>query len=188
MNTLKKPIIISLFLSCLLALPVSAADKAAGEQKAANCEGCHGSKGISTNAPLPNLAAQQATYLVAQLKAFKSGERKNPMMTSMAANLSDTDMDDIAAYFSSLPAGKAGGDAALAKTGQAKAVMCLGCHGEAAAGNGQAPRLAGQQPDYLAKQLATFKDGSRKNGQMQAIAGSLTEDDMKALAAYLGSL
>jgi cytochrome c553 len=76
----------------------------------------------------------------------------------------------------------------LAKTGQAKASMCLGCHGSSAEGNGQFPRLAGQHPGYLVKQLSSFKEGVRKNGHMQAIAGTLSEDDMKALAAYFGSL
>lgn len=76
----------------------------------------------------------------------------------------------------------------MAKSGQPKAAMCLGCHGESGAGNGQFPRLAGQQPDYLVKQLSNFKEGSRKNGHMQAIAGAISEDDMKALAAYFGSL
>lgn len=188
MNILKKSIIVSLVLPCFLTMPVWAADKAAGEQKAANCVGCHGAGGKSSNAQFPNLAAQQATYIVAQLKAFKAGERKNPMMESLAANLSDADIDNLAAYFSSLPAVKAGGDEALAKVGKDKAAMCFSCHSKDAAGNGQFPRLAGQHPDYLVKQLSNFKNGSRINGSMQGLAASLSEDDFKALAAYLGSL
>ena len=66
--------------------------------------------------------------------------------------------------------------------------MCLGCHGQAAQGNGQIPRLAGQHPEYLVTQLKNFKAGERHVGHMQAIAGTLTEDDMKELAAYFGSL
>jgi cbb3-type cytochrome c oxidase subunit III len=187
MNILEKLITVSLLVSCFFALPVLAGDKAAGEQKSANCIGCHGSKSEGSM-QTPSLAAQQSAYLVTQLKAFKAGSRTNPMMQPMAANLSDTDIEDLAAYFSGLPTVKAGGDAALAKTGQAKAATCLGCHGENGAGNGAFPRLAGQQPDYLVKQLTTFKDGSRKNGQMQAIAGAISEDDIKALAAYFSSL
>lgn len=188
MNTLKKSVTIILFASCLLTLPVLAADKAAGEQKYAMCAGCHGESGKSNNAQFPSLAAQQPSYIVNQLKAFKSGNRHNPMMESMAANLSDDDIDNLAAYFSSLTSAKAGGDAALAKAGQTKAAMCLGCHGEAGAGNGQFPRLAGQQADYLVKQLTSFKEGTRKNGQMQSIATTLSEEDIKALAAYFASL
>ncbi len=188
MNTLKTTMTIFLLAGCFLSISAWAADKAAGEQKAAHCAGCHGSGGKSTNAQFPNLAAQQATYIVAQLKAFKSGERKNPMMESMAANLSDADMENLAEYFSGLPAVTAGGDATLAKTGQEKTKVCLSCHGKTATGNGEIPRLAGQHPDYLIKQLSSFKNGSRTNGSMQAIAGTLTEEDMKALAAFFGTL
>lgn len=188
MNILKKPITVFLLTSCFLTMPVWAADKAAGEQKAANCVGCHGSGGKSSNAQFPNLAAQQATYIVAQLKAFKSAERKNPMMEAMAANLSDTDMENLAAYFSSLPAVSAGGDATLAKTGHEKSKICLSCHGKGAVGNGEIPRLAGQHPDYLSKQLSDFKAGTRQNGSMQAMAATLSEEDVKALTAYFGSL
>ena len=188
MCELKHPFLVSVLLACIWTVPVSAADISAGEHKAANCMGCHGPKGKSSSAQWPNLAAQQSTYMVNQLNAFKTGTRNNPMMQSMAANLSGDDINNLAAYYSSQPAVSAGGDPDLAKSGQAKAGMCLGCHGSTAEGNGQIPRLAGQHPAYLVKQLSSFKEGVRKSGHMQAIAGTLTEDDMKALAAYFGSL
>ena len=152
------------------------------------CQGCHGQGGKSNNPQWPNLAAQQETYILNQLQAFKSGNRKNPMMENMAGNLSDDDMANLAAYFSKQPAAQAGGDVALARTGKDKAAMCLGCHGQNAGGNGQFPRLAGQHPDYLSTQLKHFKSGERQSGHMQAIASTLSEEDMKALAAYFGSL
>lgn len=188
MNPVKHYLSVSLLLAGLWAAPVLAVDVAAGEQKAAICMGCHGPKGKSSNAQWPNLAAQQSTYLINQLNAFKTGARSNPMMQSMAANLSNDDIENLAAYFSSQPSVSAGGDPALAKTGKTKAAMCFGCHGSSAEGNGQFPRLAGQHPEYLRKQLNSFKEGVRKNEHMQAIAGSLSEDDIKALAAYFGSL
>ena len=188
MYALKIPFPASVLLVCFWTAPVLAADITAGEQKAATCMGCHGPKGKSSNAQWPNLAAQQSSYIVNQLNAFKTGTRNNPMMQSMAANLSDDDINNLAAYYSSQPPVKAGGDSNLAKSGQTKASMCLGCHGSSAEGNGQFPRLAGQHPDYLVKQLSNFKEGVRKNGHMQAIAGSLSEEDMKELAAYFGSL
>ncbi|MGR9087230.1 MAG: c-type cytochrome [Gammaproteobacteria bacterium] len=175
-------------LAGLWTLPSLAADRKAGEEKSALCTPCHGPGGKSSGAQWPNLAAQQQTYIINQLEAFKSGSRKNPMMESMAANLSREDMANLAAYFSGQPAAKAGGDPDLAKTGREKAGICLGCHGPDGAGNGQFPRLAGQHPDYLLNQLQHFKSGERKSGQMQAIAGNLSPDDMKALAAYFGSL
>jgi cytochrome c553 len=188
MNLLKHPLSVFLLLACFWTAPVLAADLTAGEQKAATCLGCHGPKGKSSNAQWPNLAAQQSIYLINQLNAFKTGSRNNPMMQSMAANLSNDDINNLVAYFSSQASVSAGSDPALAKSGQTKASMCLGCHGPSAEGNGQFPRLAGQHPEYLIKQLNSFKEGVRKSGPMQAIAGGLSEDDMKALAAYFGSL
>ena len=188
MNSLQPSIILYLFLTAFLALPVSAADITAGEQKSSSCIGCHGQKGSSSNAQWPNLAAQQSTYLVNQLKAFKAGDRINQMMQPMAANLSNEDINNLAAYFSSQKPAKAGGDQALAKSGESKAGMCLGCHGSTAQGNGQFPRLAGQHPEYLVQQLKAFKEGSRKSGPMQAIVTNLPESDFKVLAAYFGSL
>ncbi|MDD1627918.1 MAG: cytochrome c4 [Methylococcaceae bacterium] len=188
MYALKNSLLVSVLLACIWTVSASAADITAGEQKAANCMGCHGPKGKSSSAQWPNLAAQQSTYIVNQLNAFKTGTRNNPMMQSMAANLSDEDINNLAAYYSSQPPVSAGGDPNLAKSGKTKAGMCLGCHGSTAEGNGQFPRLAGQHPDYLVKQLSNFKEGVRKSGHMQAIAGTLSEEDMKALAAYFGSL
>jgi cytochrome c553 len=188
MYALKHSLSVAVLSVCFWAVSVSASDIAAGEQKAATCLGCHGPKGKSNSAQWPNLAAQQSAYIVNQLNAFKTGTRTNPMMQPMAANLSDDDINNLAAYYSSQPPVSAGGDPNLAKSGQTKASMCLGCHGSSAEGNGQFPRLAGQHPGYLVKQLSNFKEGVRKNGHMQAIAGSLTEDDMKVLAAYFGSL
>lgn len=188
MNTKKKYISIALLLTSLWIIPVNAADSKAGEEKSATCVGCHGQGGVSASSQFPILAAQQPDYIVTQLKAYKSGTRQNSLMQGMAAGLSDEEIANLAAYFSGRPAAKAGGDSALAKTGQEKAAMCLGCHGQTAAGNGQIPRLAGQHPEYLVNQLKNFKSGERQSGHMQAIAGTLSEDDMRALAAYFGSL
>ena len=79
-----------------------AGDAAAGKGRAAACGACHGMNGISSNDIWPNLAGQKAGYLTAQMKAFRDGQRKNPMMSPMAAALSDTDIDNLAAYYSSL--------------------------------------------------------------------------------------
>ena len=81
---------------------VMAADAAAGKTKSATCAACHGQNGISPNDLWPNLAGQKAGYLVAQMKAFRDGQRANPMMAPMAAPLSDADIDDLAAFYASL--------------------------------------------------------------------------------------
>jgi cytochrome c553 len=178
----------SLVLACFWAIQVSANELTAVEQKAATCFGCHGDKGRSGNPQWPNLAAQQSVYIVNQLNAFKSGGRVNPVMQALASKLSKEDINNYGAYFAVQQAGKAGSDPALAAKGKDKATVCLGCHGTSGEGNGEFPRLAGQHPGYLSKQLADFKKGSRKNDAMQAIVGNLSEEDIEALAAFFGSL
>ncbi len=81
---------------------VMAGDAAAGKAKAAACAGCHGANGVSAVPNYPNLAGQKEAYLVKQLKDFKSGARKDPTMSAMAAPLSDADIENLAAYYSSL--------------------------------------------------------------------------------------
>lgn len=81
---------------------VLAGDAAAGKAKAASCAGCHGANGISSNPMWPNLAGQQSGYLIKQMKAFRDGTRDDPMMSPMAKPLSDADIENIAAYYSSL--------------------------------------------------------------------------------------
>jgi len=100
MTKIKSLILLALFFS----LPVItyAGDAAAGKAKAALCAACHGADGISTNDLWPNLKGQKAGYIIKQLKAFKDGTRKDPMMSPMAAPLSDEDVENLAAYFSSL--------------------------------------------------------------------------------------
>jgi cytochrome c553 len=83
---------------------VHAADIEAGKAKVATvCAACHGAAGVSVSDAIPNLAAQRAGYIEAQLKALKSGERKNPIMNAMAAQLSADEIANVAAYFASLP-------------------------------------------------------------------------------------
>jgi len=77
-------------------------DAAAGKTKAATCAGCHGTAGVSNNPMWPNLAGQKTGYLVKQMKAFRDGKRKDPMMGPMAKPLNDADIDNLAAYYSSL--------------------------------------------------------------------------------------
>lgn len=81
-----------------------AGDIEAGKARSNTCVACHGSKGISGNSVWPNLAGQKEAYLALQLKAYRDGERQNPLMTPMAQGLSDEDIDNLAAYYSSLSA------------------------------------------------------------------------------------
>ena len=84
------------------AAPAMAADAAAGKAKAATCVACHGPEGVSVNPMWPNLAGQKDMYLVKQMKDFRDGRRNDPVMAPMAKTLSDEDIDNLAAYYSSL--------------------------------------------------------------------------------------
>jgi cytochrome c553 len=79
-----------------------AADAVAGRAKAQACAVCHGAVGLSTQPDAPNLAGQPAVFLSTQLRAYRSGERRHEVMNIMAKTLSDDDIDNLAAWFSSV--------------------------------------------------------------------------------------
>lgn len=85
-----------------LSMSASSGDILAGEAKAGVCASCHGSDGISNNSMWPNLAGQQEQYLAKQLRAFREGTRSDPLMSPMAKELTDSDIDDLSAYYSNL--------------------------------------------------------------------------------------
>ena len=175
-------------------------DLARGQQIAATvCAACHGADGNSVNPTFPVLAGQHADYIAAQLAAFKSGARQNPIMQGMAAGLSPEDMRNVAAWFDSRkPVPHFAHDKALVERGQqiwrggvaqVDVPACAGCHG--AAGHGipsQFPRLAGQYPDLSLGWLKAFAAGTRPNLVMGPIAAKLSENDMKAVAEYISGL
>ena len=163
-------------------------DASVGKIKSAACSGCHGADGNSRVPLQPTLAGQEPYYIVRQLKAFKDGTRQNSMMNAIATGLSEADMGALAAYFAAQAPQSAGGDPGLAKKGKTKYKACWSCHGSNATGQKGYPRLAGQQPQYLVRQLKNFKNGSRKNPAMKGIVENLSSADMEAIAAYLGSL
>ena len=185
-------------------------DAAAGKSKAVTCGACHGAEGNSAAALWPNIAGQNANYMVAQLKAFQPGEddapalRSDPLMTSMAMPLSDEDIRDLAVYFEGLPAAAnsvadektVARAEALYRGGDSKtnAPACLACHGPAGRGNPAAtyPALNGQHAEYTAKQLRDYASGARKSDgkthMMRDISGRLSDDDIKAIASYVQGL
>lgn len=89
----------------LTVVDAGASDRGAGKQKSAVCQQCHGADGNSTDPQFPRLAGQHEDYLVKALSDYKSGERKNAVMAPFAANLSPTDMEDLAAWFAAQPKG-----------------------------------------------------------------------------------
>ncbi|NOX42119.1 MAG: cytochrome c [Gammaproteobacteria bacterium] len=103
MSMFKRFYIVSIMMFFLLTAGASlAADAVAGKEKSLLCSGCHGANGISSTPDMPNLASQKEAYLVKAIKDYREGSRKNPMMNSIAQGLSDDDIANLAAYFSSL--------------------------------------------------------------------------------------
>lgn len=99
---MKKVLASALAVMAAFSINATAADIAAGKAKSATCAACHGANGISAIPMYPNLAGQKEQYLLKQLKDFKSGNRKDPVMGPMSMPLSDTDMANVAAYYASL--------------------------------------------------------------------------------------
>lgn len=175
-------------------LPAAAQDIAAGKAKSQVCAACHGVDGNSPSGQFPNLAGQTWRYIYVQLKDYKEGRRSDPVMTAMATPLSRQEMIDIANYFAAQPARPSTfkADEGKIKLGKAKAdeTLCSMCHLGAFAGQNEIPRVAGQQYDYIVKQMRDFKARTRTNdaGNMTSVAQTLSEADIENLAHYITSL
>lgn len=169
------------------------------------CAACHGYDGRSMNPAWPHLAGQQADYLSKQIMDLKLGKTRHvdPGMAPFIANLTDEDIETLAAYYASKPkpygshklrAKRPLGEALYHEGSPKRHILaCVSCHGYKASGNGLPgfPSLKGQQVDYIIKQLKAFKSGERHNdlGQsMHNITQNMTEDEMTELAVYLASL
>ncbi|SAL54877.1 cytochrome c, class I [Caballeronia terrestris] len=182
-------------LASLAALPLAArADAEAGKTKAVVCAACHGQMGNSTNPDYPVLAGQTARYLYLELRDFKAGRRSDPQMSPMAANLSPDDMHDLADYFAAQkPAPivfKA--DPVKVDAGRKKSeeVLCTMCHLGGFTGQNEIPRVAGQQYQYIVKQLGDFRARKRTNdaGSMTSVTKTLSDADIENLANYVANL
>ncbi len=173
---------------------VLAADPAAGMQKAQVCIACHGPDGSSVNPAVPSLAGQPAQFVATQLLMFREGKRKDAQMSPFAANLSNMDLSNIAAYFAAQnltpPVYKTDPASAEAGPRLARQFNCVQCHGAALVGQQHIPRLAGQQFDYLRTQLRGFKASTRfdMDGQMTSAAQALSDADIELLANYLAGI
>nr|WP_229722899.1 c-type cytochrome [Xylophilus rhododendri] len=176
-------------------------DLAKGEASyTAVCAACHGADGNSAVPAQPKLAMQHPEYLIKQLREFKAGTRKNPIMQGFAAALSEDDMRNIA-YWAASKAPKAGfaKDKALVAAGEKiwrggiadrQVPACASCHSPNGAGMpAQYPRLSGQHADYTATQLTAFRDGVRTNNNvMTDVAAKLNDREIRALADFIAGL
>ncbi len=176
----------------------------AGRTKSTTCAACHGVDGNSVTPDWPSLAGQHASYIARQLHAFQDGERQDVSMTAFATTLSDQDILDVAAYFSTQTPTPKGADPALVSLGQQiyrggvperGVAACAGCHGPGGHGNPLAgyPRISSQHAAYVTKTLNQYAAGERRsdveqNQMMRNVAGLLLEDEIRALASYVQGL
>lgn len=166
----------------------------AARTKAQLCFACHGPDGNSTNPDYPILAGQSWRYIYIELKDFNEGRRSDPQMSPMAANLSRDDMILLGQFFAAQkPAPiKFEADGAKAEAGRkvSDAVLCPMCHLGGFVGQNDIPRVAGQWPQYVKKQLADFKARRRTNdaGNMTSVSATLSDADIENLSQYIANL
>jgi cytochrome c553 len=179
-------------------------DATTGQAKAAVCGACHGLDGNSSDAQYPKLAGQSEQYIVRQLTDFKAGKRQNPIMLGMATPLSEQDMHDIGAYFSSKTPLPGVADQALVEKGETlfrqgdtkrDIPACMACHSIDGHGNPGAmyPELTSQHAQYIQATLKSWHDGTSWGDDphsqiMPSIAKKLDADDIAALASYIEGL
>jgi cytochrome c553 len=167
-----------------------------GKKRAEACAACHGADGNATIPVVPSLAGQPPFYTHWQLALFRDGRRKDLQMSPFAANLSDAEMAELAAYYASqkpAPRPTGAGDAETMSAGQRLAQLhhCASCHAQNLAGPRYTPHLAGQSYEYLAKQLREFKARTRgelDGATMTLAVQPLTEQEVEILARYFANL
>ncbi|TCG04063.1 cytochrome c4 [Paraburkholderia steynii] len=164
------------------------------------CSNCHGVNGVSVSPTFPKLAGQTHQYLVDQITDFKTHSRSDPNARRFMwgfTHLTETQIEDLATYFSD-QATEPGEPAAPKLMDEGRTIFtsglpaqgvaaCVACHGQHGEGAGQFPRLAGQHADYVVKQLRVFQqtDTRPRGATMKAICTNMSEQDMRAVAAYV---
>lgn len=180
-------------------------DPEKGKEKAGQiCQACHGldGNGILGQPVWPKLAGQHPRYIYKQLQNFKANERWNAQMSPMAMPLTEEEMANLAAYYSTLPQAGGTAEAELVDLGEqlyragnpASGVpACSGCHGPAGLGSNLAkfPRISGQYSEYTDQTLKLWRSAERKNdpnGMMRGVAARLTDEEIAALSSYIEGL
>ena len=188
---------------CLLGASPPVWAQEMGSLTVSACLACHGGDTAAAPGapPMPKLNGQHPDYLVKQLREYKKGKRKILIMNSVLASLTKQQIPALAAHFANLPPARgvvenpqlaARGKALYEEGNRATGVRgCVGCHLPGGVGSPRYPRLAGQAQAYTVQQLVDFKSGVRTNdraGVMRAVAGRLTDEEMKAVAEYVAGL
>jgi len=202
----KRLLQVAVTLSLLFTFPVLAeGDADAGQGKSAVCAACHGVDGNSVVPNWPKISGQHAPYLERQINLIKSGARPVPEMAGLVASLSDEDVADLAAYFSTQTRKIGLADKKTREIGErlyraghekTDVPACLACHGPAGEGNPLAvyPSLAGQHAAYTEKMLKGFRSGTiwgeddEASMIMADVTLRMTDDQIKAVSAYIQGL
>ena len=165
-----------------------------GRVKAQICAACHGADGNSAIPGTPSLAGQPRQFIVTALFMFREGRRKNEQMTPFVEKLSNTDLNDLALFFSSQKMAPPTHKTTPERIEQGKAITkaqnCVACHTATLVGQQHIPRIAGQRHEYLLSHLKQFRAGTRADfdGTMTSATQALSQDDLEVLADYLASL
>jgi cytochrome c553 len=164
------------------------------DEKAQVCGACHGENGIPQDKAMPIIWGQHAGYLYLQLRDFQKGVRSSEQMQPIVEGLSKDDMMALAEYFEKkqwprMPQPAASADDTATARRVNASVGCTGCHLDQYQGDGSIPRIADQSHDYLVKTMLDFRARTRANNPgMSDLMNAASEDELKAIAAYLAGL
>ena len=195
------PCALSLFALSALFSPVRAEEnlEARGKRIATEvCAECHGRDGRGVSSDYPGLAGQNAEYIVKQIFNFKTGQRKNDDMAPVLEKLLAVDIRAIALHFAKTRAAKwpstdqqllaEGRQLYLNGNPKSGISACVACHDANGVGGAQMPRVVGQNPVYLEKQLRAFMSKQRQNDHLMHLSLiAMSDREIKAVAAYLGN-
>jgi cytochrome c553 len=154
----------------------------------AECSGCHGMDGRGDTSKIPNLAGQTALYLGNAMHAYRDGERQHAALQDLISEMSEADINNIAAFYGSLPplANLEPPDSSsYFSKGASIAAICEECHGERGISDTEGmPSLAGQQPAYLLMATLEYQKGERGHGESEEMLAELPEVDIEKMAMY----
>jgi cytochrome c553 len=181
-------------LAAAFSLPAAAQDADRGGALAAErCATCHGDDGRSRTPDIPSLAGQQAAFVTLQMILIREGIRRVPAMAAVAEGMADRDIEDLAAYFATLPPGppedRRERDATLYAAGEAVIGprRCGICHLPGLTGRDQVPRIVGQPEEYLRRAMTEYRDGQRVGAdtQMNGAMVGMSDAEVAAVAHFL---
>lgn len=156
------------------------------------CANCHGEGGNSNLPDVPNLAGQNPSYLLEQMRKFADGSRRNDFMQGLIKALSDEDKINVSVYYASVRAVPApvGNRVTVAQGKDLFFRVCQRCHGEKGRGSEKIARLAGQRPEYVVKTLKRYRDGTgeRLDPLMAANTKNLADAEITALATFISTM